>query len=105
MANTILIRAVNGNQTSKPIKVFITKDIDLPKQFVLRVDLSSNRDGEEQLKLNNINYGLIASHDPAWLTEALTGFRRDQEGTTFVIAEQVKDDMPAIAKLSKVEAY
>lgn len=106
MADTILVRAINGNVKSKPIKVFQTKtDVKLPSQFVLRLDASVNREGEEQIKLNNINLNLIASHNPEWLTEAVTGFRRDKDEVTYIIAELVKDDMPVTTQLAKVEAY
>lgn len=106
MADTILVRAVNGTATSKPFKVFRTATtVELPKQFVLRLDDAVNREGNEQIKVNNINLNLIASHDPEWLTETVTGFRRDQNGATFVIVELVKDELPATNKLAKVEAY
>lgn len=106
MTDTILIRAVNGTAKSKPVKVFRTKDdVALPKQFVLRLDTNTNRDGEEQLRLSNINLNLIASHNPDWLSEALTGFRRDHNDVTYVIAELFREDLPVTTQLAKVEAY
>ena len=103
----ILVRAINGKEVSKPIKVYRTDPTaDLPKQFVLRIDEGvNNQTGEETLKLHNSNIGIFASHNPDWLTEALTGYRRDIDDVTCVICEQLVDSVPTLSKLNKVEAY
>lgn len=106
MADLILIRAINGKTKSKPIKVYRTStDIDLPAQFVLRLDTMINNMGEEQLRISNSAINLIASHNPDWLTEALTGFRRDHHDQTYIIAERFRDDIPQIKSLAKEETY
>lgn len=108
MANvpSIRIRAVNGNNKSQPVKVYRTSaEVELPKQFVLRLDTATNNQGEEVIRVNNGNYNLIASHNPEWLEGVVTGFRRDQGDVTYIIAEVSTDDMPAINKLANVEAY
>lgn len=108
-AKVIVVRAVNGDQRSNPIKIYVTDEDklkDLPKQFVLRIDDATNSRTEEAvLNLGNSNVGLFASHNPEWLTEAVTGFRRDMDGVTCIIAERLKDDVPTVSKLTKVEAY
>jgi hypothetical protein len=105
MANVILIRAVNNNETSRPFQIHLTQERDLPKQFVLRIDPTVNNKGEDRLKVNNINLNLISNHDPDWLSEVLTGFRRDEGDVVYIIAERAVENMPAINKLAKQEAY
>lgn len=106
MANIILIRAVAGASKSRPIKIYRTDDsVELPKQFVLRIDQSVNRDGEDQLTISNGNIGLISSHSPEWLTTALTGFRKDYKDATFIVAERYTDNIPTTKALANEEAY
>ena len=105
-ATKILINAVNGTEKSKPFVAYLTKEeADLPKQFVLRLDDSVNQDDEPQLRVSNANIGVIVSHQPAYLTGILTGFRHQVEDTVCVICERFKDDVPSIKALAKSEAF
>lgn len=105
MADIIVVRAVNGAEKSKPFRMYRTSEAQLPKQFVLRLDAGTDRLGKDIIKVGNSNIGLIASHDPDWISETLTGYRRKQDDATFVIAEVMVDNIPAIGKLAKVEAF
>lgn len=94
-AEIINILAVNGDSTSKPIKIYRTdKDVKLPEKFVLRLDSVADRpDGREALKLSNFNLKLIVIHSKAHLMETLKGFRRDKDGVTFIIAKLHTESM------------
>jgi len=106
MATKILINAVNGDDKSKPFVCYLTKEeADLPKQFVVRLDETTNRDGDEQLRISNANLGLIVSHTPAYLEGVLTGYRRQVEETVCVICERFKDDIPSLKSLAKTEVF
>ena len=106
MATKILINAVNGQEKSQPFVAYLTKDeADLPKQFVVRLDDTVNRDDEPQLRVSNANIGIIVSHQPEYLTDVLTGYRRKVEDTTVVICERFKDDLPSLKSLAKSEVF
>jgi hypothetical protein len=84
----ISIRAVIDNKYSAPFKIYLTqKDIKLPKRFVLRIDPASPmKNGEEALRINNINYKLIATHQLDYINEILSGFDRYQDGVRIIHA-------------------
>lgn len=107
MATKILINAVNGTEKSNPFVAYLTKEeADLPKQFVVRLDETTNRDDEPQLRISNANVGIIVSHTPVYLTGILTGFRRQSdEDTVCVICERFKDDVPSVKAIAKSEVF
>jgi len=100
----IYVCAINGSSRSTPIKIY-KKDpeMELPDQFVLRIDKSTDKSGNDKLKISNGNYGLIASHDTDSLTQSIKGFRRLKDGVELIIAEQYVD--PTIEELEKIEPY
>ena len=102
----ILINAINGDEKSKPFVCYLTKEeADLPKQFVVRLDETENRDGDKQLRISNANIGIIVSHSPEYLTGVLTGFRRKVEDTVCVVCERFKDDIPTMKAIAKAEVF
>jgi hypothetical protein len=106
MATKILINAVNGKEKSKPFVAYLTnEDAELPKQFVLRLDDTTNRNDEPQLRVSNANIGIIVSHQPEYLEGVLTGYRRKVEDTTVVICERFKDDIPSLKSLANSEVF
>ena len=106
MATKILINAVNGKEKSNPFVAYITKEeADLPKQFVVRLDETTNRDDEPQLRISNANVGIIVSHQPEYLEGILTGYRRKVEDTTCVICERFKDDLPSLKSIATSEVF
>ena len=111
MATKILINAVMGKGKdavrSKPFVAYLTKEeADLPKQFSARLDETTNRDDEPQLRISNANVGVIVSHTPAYLEGILTGFRYQyDEETVCVVCERFKDDVPSVSALAKSEVF
>lgn len=100
----VYVCAINGSSRSTPIKIYKKDpDMELPDQFVLRIDKSTDKSGNDTLKISNGNYGLIASHDPDSLTQSIKGFRRQKDGIELIIAEQYVN--PTIAELEKIEPY
>lgn len=108
MSKTILVRAVNGTERSNPIKAyFVGDDVKaLPSQFILRLDDGvSKQTGEPTLKITNGDLEVYASHNPEWLLNAVTGYRRKLGDVTCIIVERVKDDVPTLAAANKAEVF
>lgn len=100
----IYVCAINGSSKSAPIKIYKKDpDMGLPDKFVLRIDKSIDKSGNDTLKISNGNYGLIASHDSESLTRSIKGFRRQKDGVELIIAEQYV--IPTIEELEKIEPY
>lgn len=106
MANKILIRALGQDGTkSEPFTIFKTVEDKLPTRFVLRVDDDVDQNGEETLKISNININLIVSHRREYGNEKLKGFRRKQDDDVFIICEQVTEKVPEIKALLTTEPF
>lgn len=106
MADKILVRAINGKAKSEPFNVLDRLGKDLPKQFVLRIDERTSKvTGEPELVVGNYDLGLIGGHQVEYLTDKVTGYRRDFQGVTCIICERFNDELPTVAKLAKEETY
>lgn len=104
-ATKILVNAVHGSNKSAPFVCYLTKDVELDKKVVVRLDDAVNRDGEPQLKVSNANAGIIVSHQPEYLSSILKGFRYHKDNKVYAVVERFKDDIPSINDLAKLEAH
>lgn len=105
MAKKFLVTAINGKTKSLPFVLYTTEETVFEGQAVLRIDEDVNRSGEPTLKLSNGNLGLIVSHQPEYITERLTGFRRDVKDVTCVIVERFVDNLPTVSAAAKGKVY
>lgn len=106
MAKVILVQAVNGEEKSQPFKMYMTEEVNLPKKFVLRLDMAEPmQNGEEATKLNNFNLKLIATHSAAYIEERLKGFRHKQEDVVYVVASQLVETLPSVSALEGMEPF
>lgn len=104
-ATKILVNAVCGTKKSSPFVCYLTKDEELDKKIVIRIDDAVNKDGEPQLKLSNGNLGVIVSHQPEYINNILKGFRYRKDDMVYVVVERFKDDLPSINALAKLEVF
>jgi hypothetical protein len=88
-AKIMYICAVDGDSSSKPIKIYRWgKDVKLPEIFVLRIDSAPDRsNGSKALMISNSNLRLIATHNKANLAETLKGFRARVDGEVYITAK------------------
>ena len=106
MAQVILVQAVNGEKKSNPFKMYMTEEFKLPKKFVLRIDPADPmQNGDEAVKINNINVKLIATHSKEYIEERLTGFRHKQGDVVYIVASQVVEVLPSVSALEGTEAF
>lgn len=108
MSKTILVRAVNGSERSTGIKAYFTGDDvkKLPAQFLLRIDDGVNKQtGKPTLKITNSDLDVYASHNPEWLSNAVTGYRRKVGDVTCIIVERVQDDLPNLLTAELAEVF
>ncbi len=106
MAQVILVQAVKGDEKSQPFKMYLTEEVKLPKKFVLRLDSADDmNNGEEAIKVNNMNVKLIATHSKVYIESRVEGFRYKQGDVVYVVATQVIDTLPAVSALEGTEAF
>lgn len=103
---TVLINAINNDGTSKGIKIYLLEGYDKPKgKFVMRLDDVLTTNGNAQTRLSNFDLGIVVSHNPEWLAESLTGFRRESNGVTYIVAELGGDVLPSVKELTAKETF
>jgi hypothetical protein len=103
---TIIINAISNDGTSKGIKTYLLEGYDKPKgRFVMRLDPVITTNGNSQTRMSNFDLGIVVSHNPQWLEESLTGFRRKSNGVTYIVAELGGDVLPSVKELTAKETF
>jgi hypothetical protein len=108
MANKVLLTAVGtGEVRSVPFVVYSIKDAKLPQRLSLVLeDRVSEQTGVEEVRLSNVECGLIKSNTAAYTEGLFKGFRRQgEDGRTFVVVEVFSDNIPKTDSLLQVEPF
>jgi hypothetical protein len=97
-SKTIRIIAIQTDGTvSRPLSMYLAGGHDMPSKselLVLRLDDRITGKGIEATGISNTNIGISGSHRKEWLAEHLTGFRRKQDGVTYIMAKILLADIP-----------
>lgn len=107
----VLVVAIdNEGNKSRPFTVYDTKSEELPKEFVLKVEEASNREGSPVLRVGNAKLGLICSHNVDYLDATIEGFRRrvttkEKEEIMVVLVRIFDEGLPSTTAVKKAEVY
>lgn len=101
---TILVQAVSGEARSVPFLMKVSKELPpFEVQFVLEVKPAANN----KFRVSNKDLGLDNTHMRTFLTPRIDGFRRTQNGVTYLVAEIAteKQTLPSLTDLTNLETF